>query len=325
MRGWASRWISWRRPTGRGRCCAASQGVGEIFLLASRKGLRTAEPGATPPGTRAARARRRTHVAVRPRQSEGVRRCCCVPAGRRRTGVITRICRGSMRSHFCDRWLRFAYRNPPVLGGEDLPPPAADAFGELIVSGAQRAEVAAWSQARPWAGRQLILIQAGNKRTMRRGLRRRRSNSKYWPEQNWAAGAARSARAACRACNLCCSACRRSRKPQSAHPATGCRDRQCVRRGARAVNTEIARARRHAPPVWCRWIPDRRTWRRLWAAPWSPCSAGLSLIMYAPRGRSAVVECLVGEYEGRRSMLYITPQQVLAAWHGRCAPARTAR
>jgi ADP-heptose:LPS heptosyltransferase len=36
--------------------------------------------------------------------------------------------------------------------------------------------------------------------------------------------------------------------------------------------------------------------------------------MYAPRGRSAVVECLVGEHEGQRSMLYITPEQVLAAW-----------
>jgi hypothetical protein len=27
-----------------------------------------------------------------------------------------------------------------------------------------------------------------------------------------------------------------------------------------------------------------------------------------------VVRCLVGEHEGERSMLYITPQQVLAAW-----------
>jgi hypothetical protein len=36
--------------------------------------------------------------------------------------------------------------------------------------------------------------------------------------------------------------------------------------------------------------------------------------MYAPRGRNAVVQCLVGEREGQRSMLYITPEQVLAAW-----------
>jgi hypothetical protein len=37
--------------------------------------------------------------------------------------------------------------------------------------------------------------------------------------------------------------------------------------------------------------------------------------MYAPRGRTAVVHCLVGEHEGERSMRYITP----AAGPGRLA------
>ncbi|MGH8231766.1 MAG: glycosyltransferase family 9 protein, partial [Steroidobacteraceae bacterium] len=37
--------------------------------------------------------------------------------------------------------------------------------------------------------------------------------------------------------------------------------------------------------------------------------------MYAPRGRHAVVRCMVGEYEGRRAMRYIRPEQVLQAWH----------
>ena len=36
--------------------------------------------------------------------------------------------------------------------------------------------------------------------------------------------------------------------------------------------------------------------------------------MYAPRGRKAVVVCLVGEREGVRSMLYIEPSEVLGAW-----------
>jgi hypothetical protein len=46
--------------------------------------------------------------------------------------------------------------------------------------------------------------------------------------------------------------------------------------------------------------------------------------MYAPRGRTAVVECLVGEHEGGRSMLYIKPEQVLAAWQAalRAGPHR---
>jgi hypothetical protein len=36
--------------------------------------------------------------------------------------------------------------------------------------------------------------------------------------------------------------------------------------------------------------------------------------MYAPRGRSVQVSCVVGERDGARSMLYIDPSQVLSAW-----------
>ncbi len=88
--------------------------------------------------------------------------------------------------HFCDMYLRFAYRNPPVLGGNDLPLTATDAYGQLQVSDAQRSELQQWLKDKGLAEQQLILIQVGNKRTMRRGLRKRASNTKYWPEQNWA-------------------------------------------------------------------------------------------------------------------------------------------
>ena len=33
----------------------------------------------------------------------------------------------------------------------------------------------------------MLLVQAGNKRTMRRGARQRSTNTKYWPEERWAA------------------------------------------------------------------------------------------------------------------------------------------
>jgi len=89
--------------------------------------------------------------------------------------------------HFCDLFLRFAYRNPRVLGGEDLPLAAHDAYAQLTVTDAQRAELQAWLAAKGLADTPLILIQVGNKRTMRRGLRKRASNTKYWPEENWAA------------------------------------------------------------------------------------------------------------------------------------------
>jgi heptosyltransferase-2/heptosyltransferase-3 len=89
--------------------------------------------------------------------------------------------------HFYDMYLRFAYRNPAILGGNDLPLTASDAYGQLTVSATQRSEVQQWLSSKGLTDQPLILIQVGNKRTMRKGLRQRASNTKYWPEQNWAA------------------------------------------------------------------------------------------------------------------------------------------
>ena len=48
-------------------------------------------------------------------------------------------------------------------------------------------DVQDWLQAKGWQGKPLLLVQAGNRRTMRTGLRRRMStNTKWWPEDNWA-------------------------------------------------------------------------------------------------------------------------------------------
>ena len=55
----------------------------------------------------------------------------------------------------------------------------------LDVSAAQRADLERWLQAR-LPGGPLIAIQVGNKRTMRRGLRRLAANHKYWPNERWA-------------------------------------------------------------------------------------------------------------------------------------------
>jgi hypothetical protein len=56
----------------------------------------------------------------------------------------------------------------------------------LDVSDAQRADLEGWLRARGLSSRPLIAVQAGNKRTMRRGLRRLAVNSKYWPNEQWA-------------------------------------------------------------------------------------------------------------------------------------------
>jgi ADP-heptose:LPS heptosyltransferase len=56
----------------------------------------------------------------------------------------------------------------------------------LDVSNAQRADLEGWLRVRGLSSRPLIAVQAGNKRTMRRGLRRLAVNSKYWPNERWA-------------------------------------------------------------------------------------------------------------------------------------------
>jgi heptosyltransferase-2/heptosyltransferase-3 len=56
----------------------------------------------------------------------------------------------------------------------------------LEVSDRQRIDLESWLNARGLAAAPLILVQIGNKRTMRRGLRRLAVNHKYWPNERWA-------------------------------------------------------------------------------------------------------------------------------------------
>ncbi len=63
----------------------------------------------------------------------------------------------------------------------------AEAGCFLQVHAAQRADLERWLAARGLTGKPLILVQVGNKRTMRRGPRRLAVNHKYWPLERWAA------------------------------------------------------------------------------------------------------------------------------------------
>ena len=88
--------------------------------------------------------------------------------------------------HYLERFWRIAAVMPPALA---RPPPAPAGHAvtgtALEVSDASRIEVGNWLRGLGLAGRRLLLVQAGNKRTMRRGDRRRASNTKYWPEARW--------------------------------------------------------------------------------------------------------------------------------------------
>jgi len=85
-----------------------------------------------------------------------------------------------------DYWQRFASENPPAAQATPgLDAPVTDP--RLLVPAGEIEELDRWLGERNLLGRQLVLVQAGNKRTMRRGLRRRPSNTKWWPETRWAA------------------------------------------------------------------------------------------------------------------------------------------
>jgi ADP-heptose:LPS heptosyltransferase len=295
----------WTRPLLRGQ-----PGVGEIFLLSSRKGAYALSPA--------------QHRLVRELRARGAGPTWLFDHDNRKVcSLLLRAgwtppywCHhedlpGLHRSHFCERWLRFAYRNPDVLGGADLPSPAADAFGELIVTAEQHAEVDAWSQASPWAGLPLILIQAGNKRTMRAGRRQRHSNTKYWPEANWAAVLQAL----------------RAQHPEHAILLLGVAPEHALNEDILKL-AAIANAHNVARDMSITLLLGlcaRAT--GMIAVDTGPAhvaaAVGCTLVelfgqaepfMYAARGRTALVECLVGTREGQRSMLYITPADVLAAW-----------
>jgi heptosyltransferase-2/heptosyltransferase-3 len=220
--------------------------------------------------------------------------------------------------HFCDLWLRFAYRNPPVLGGEDLPLHATDAYPRLQVSAAQRAALQGWLQRLGIGPRPLILLQAGNKRTMRRGPRRRRSNSKYWPEERWAA------------------VLRGLRALHAGHGIALLGVPQEAALNAQILHLAgISDAYNLAPQMTVErlmGLAERAS--GMISVDTGPAHVAAALDCpivtlfgrsgpdyYAPRGPAAAVRCLTGELAGQPDILGIEPEQVLAAW--RTLPLRT--
>jgi heptosyltransferase-3 len=227
---------------------------------------------------------------------------------------------GLTGSHFCERWLRFSYRNPPILGGQDLTVQSNDAFGELMVTPAQRADVAGWVRAKGWPHDKLILIQVGNKRTMRRGRSERRSNSKYWSEENWAA-VLRGLR---------------EQHPEHAILMLGVPQESVLNEHIlQLANIERAYNIVHELSI-PRLMGLADIAAGLVSVDTGPAHVAAALgctvvalfgttepFMYAPRGRHATVICLTGERDGVRSMRYIEPAEVLRAWHQAIGPHAT--
>ncbi len=90
------------------------------------------------------------------------------------------------REHILAHAFRLARQTPPALAGK-VPEPAHIPDARPEITDADRRECDAWLAEQNLAGKPIVLIQAGNKKTMRRGPRQRASNLKYWPEERWAA------------------------------------------------------------------------------------------------------------------------------------------
>jgi len=88
--------------------------------------------------------------------------------------------------HATQQWRRLAQIMPSAVtpSGADIEAVLPGCY--LKVTQVQRAELTAWLKTRGLADQPLILMQVGNKRTMRRGPRRLAVNNKYWPNERWA-------------------------------------------------------------------------------------------------------------------------------------------
>jgi heptosyltransferase-2/heptosyltransferase-3 len=88
------------------------------------------------------------------------------------------------QEHYTEKWLRLGDGSPT---GFDFPLQKLEPDTELFVNDDEREECRQWLQSRnldPQAP--LVCVQAGSKRTTRRGRADRSSNTKYWHEDNWA-------------------------------------------------------------------------------------------------------------------------------------------
>lgn len=108
--------------------------------------------------------------------------------------------------HIAAHALRLARETPAALRGS--PAFAVDAAfapdTRLTLAEADRQDCTGWLEQRCLTGAPLVLIQPGNKKTMKGGDRRRRSNVDYWPEAHWAEVIAGVRRALPSACVILC-------------------------------------------------------------------------------------------------------------------------
>jgi heptosyltransferase-2/heptosyltransferase-3 len=226
--------------------------------------------------------------------------------------------------HLVDYWERFAGETGSAakVTPQATPPQATarvtaeNTVGHdprLLVSAEQIEELERWLAGRNLLGRQLLLVQPGNKRTMRRGFRRRPSNTKWWPETRWAAVLQALAQM----------------HPQAAILMLGVPQEH-------ALNEQIIALAgiRNAVNLACdlpipRLLALQARASAMISVDTGPAHTAAAIgcpvlvlfgvadpVRIVPRGHDVPVRHLVGQGAGGQSMLAITVEQVLEAWQG---------
>src|SRR6266480_2100423 len=93
-------------------------------------------------------------------------------------------------SHWVDRLVGLGRLTPPAFDAAAYPwpCPAPPGAPRLEVSAAAQADCDAWLEDKGWRERPLVLVQPGNRRTMRgRRLRLSAADDKAWPLERWGA------------------------------------------------------------------------------------------------------------------------------------------
>jgi len=224
--------------------------------------------------------------------------------------------------HIVDRYACFAKCSPVAFEEFYASRFAVHAVDELrtpplCVPQWHRNDTQRWLQARGLADRPLILIQAGNKRTMRWWSP---SNTKYWPERHWA----RVLQAL------------RDHEPQAEILLLGVESERALNRDIRAL-ARVGRVHNVAGelPI-SRLLALQERAHGMISVDTGPAHSAAALdcplvvmfghvdpAFYCPRAPSAAV-AVVRADAPQPSIRDIAPEQVIAAWE-RCAPMRSAR
>jgi heptosyltransferase-2/heptosyltransferase-3 len=222
-------------------------------------------------------------------------------------------CRLQPGEHFVDYWARVARLTPHALSGmasRGEKPPVTN-VPPLHVLPEWRADLDRWLQQRGLKDTPLLLVQAGNKRTMRWLPRRRPTNTKYWPEERWAQSIDRIAQLEPAAQVLLLGvqaevglndSILRHTRTASAHNVAGempiprllALQERAI--GMISVDTGPAHS---AAALGC---------------PLVVMFGAAKTSLYSPRSATGSVETLIREVDGQTSMLNIESQHVVAAW-----------